>query len=251
MLHIIILAGGKAVRMGGDRPKPLVDIAGKPIIERLLQGVAPACAKPTIIVGYRGDEIIAWLGPRYDYVLQKEQLGTAHAVMCAKDLLAPQNDITSILVLFADHPLVTAKTAMALAEAREKNDAAMAVATVHIPHFEGDFALFKEWGRIVTDERGGLVKMVETRDATEEEKKITDVSPSFFCFDPPWLWKTLPLVKNENAKKEYGLTDMVNIAIAQQKKIITIPVDYREAMGSNTPEEVAIISKYFEGGSGS
>ena len=87
-------------------------------------------------------------------------------------------------------------------------------------------------------------KIVEAKDASDEEKDITEVSPSFFCFDPAWLWENLHLVKKDEIKKEYYLTDMINIAIAQNKKVLTTPVSPTEAMGANTPEEIAIVSKY-------
>ena len=230
--------------MGGDGPKALVEIHGKPIIEHLLNGTRDACAHPTVVVGHKGDEIITRIGDRCDYVFQGEQLGTAHAVMSARELLAPRKEISSVLVLYGDHPLVTARTALELNELREKNNAAIAMATVQVPAFEDDFVIFRDWGRVVREKNGAVVKVVEVKDATDEEKKITEVSPSFFCFDPAWLWSNLNLVKRDNVKKEYYLTDMVNIAIEQNKNVVTVPVRPIEAMGANTPHEIAIVSKY-------
>jgi bifunctional UDP-N-acetylglucosamine pyrophosphorylase/glucosamine-1-phosphate N-acetyltransferase len=184
------------------------------------------------------------LGKRCDYVFQDEPLGTAHAVSCAGGHLARRKDITSILVLYGDHPLVTAGTAKKLAATRENNNATIAMATVQIPNFEKDFSVFRHWGRVIRTSNGKLKKIVEAKDASEEEKMIPEVSPSFFCFDPAWLWENLHLVKKDRAKKEYYLTDMVNIALAQNKNVITIPVSPVEAMGANTPEEIVIISKY-------
>ncbi len=186
MLHILILAGGKATRMGGDCPKALVPVNGKPIIEHLLANVAEACPRPVIVVGYRGDEIISRLGDAYDYVFQREQLGTAHAVGCAQEMIEKKPGATSILVLFGDHPLVTAKTAIALGTMREKNNAAIALATVHVPNFEGDFALFGDWGRIVHDKDGSLLKIVEVKGMAEDpnRKKDDRGQPQFFLFRP-------------------------------------------------------------------
>ena len=119
---------------------------------------ADACPRPTVVVGAQGEEIANCIGARCDYVFQSEPLGTAHAVSCAKEALAARKDITSILVLYGDHPLVTAKTAMELASTREKNGATIAMATVHIPNFDGDLAIFRHWGRIARTDTGELIK---------------------------------------------------------------------------------------------
>ena len=118
------------------------------------------------------------------------------------------------------------------------------MATVQVPNFNEDFSIFHHWGRVVRAKDGKVIKVVEVKDANDDEKKITEVSPSFFCFDPAWLWANLHLVKNENIKREYYLTDMINIAIAQNKNVVTLAVSPIEAMGANTPEEIAIVSKY-------
>jgi bifunctional UDP-N-acetylglucosamine pyrophosphorylase/glucosamine-1-phosphate N-acetyltransferase len=231
--------------MGGDHPKALADINGKPILGHLFERIESACPRPTVVVGaHNGNEIIDRMGDRFDYVFQDEQLGTAHAVLCAKEILTQMKNITSLLVLYGDHPLVTAGTAKKLEELREKQNAAVAMATVQVPNFDADFVLFRNWGRVVRASDDTVLKVVEVKDATSDEKKITEVSPSFLCFEPAWPWSNLHLVKNDNAKKEYYLTDMVNIAIAQNKKIVTMPVPPVEAMGANTPQEIAIVSKY-------
>jgi len=118
------------------------------------------------------------------------------------------------------------------------------MATVRVPNFDADFVLFRDWGRVVRANNGEILKIVEVKDASDDEKKITEVSPSFFCFEPTWLWANLHLVKNNNIKREYYLTDMVNIAITQNKRVVAIPVTPREAMGANTPQEITIVSKY-------
>ena len=118
------------------------------------------------------------------------------------------------------------------------------MATVQVPNFNDDFAIFRHWGRVVRTSNGKVIKIVETKDANDTEKEVTEISPSFFCFDPVWLWENLHLVKKDNVKKEYYLTDMINIAIAQNKNVVTLSVSPIESMGANTPEEIAIISKY-------
>lgn len=229
--------------MGGEHPKALRELNGSPIIGYLLRNIASVCERPTIVVGYKADEVMARLGNAYQYALQREQLGTAHAVMCAKEGLM-KKDATSIVVLYCDHPLVSAGTVRALGELREHHRAAIAFGTLTVPGFEDDFAVFREWGRIVRAHDGTIVKIVEVKDATEEEKKIREVSPSYFCFKPEWLWANLERVQNHNVKKEYYLTDLVTMAIQDGETVVSMPVSAREAMGANTPEELAIIRKY-------
>lgn len=242
MLHVLILAAGKGTRMGGDYPKVLAEVRGRSMVERLLLGIRPACSKPTIVVGYKGEEVIARLGNEYEYVWQKEQLGTGHAVASAKEVLEPL-PISTLVVLYGDHPLVTEKTVESLAALRETSGAAIAMGTVTVPNYEGEFKIFSNWGRIVRSEEGAVLRIVESKDASREELNIREHSPSYFAFDPRWLWASLPKIRNQNAKGEYYLTDLVGFTIAEGRKVVTVPVRPEEAMGANTPEELEIVEK--------
>ena len=115
--------------------------------------------------------------------------------------------------------------------------------TVTLPHFDGEFAAFREWSRILRNSKDEIVGLVEAKDATEEQLQLKDVNPSFFCFDPVWLWENIHSIDTNNAKAEFYLTDLVNIAIAQQRVIPWISVDPHEAMGANTLEEITFIEQ--------
>ncbi|MBI5220405.1 MAG: NTP transferase domain-containing protein [Candidatus Liptonbacteria bacterium] len=244
MTHVLILAAGRGTRMGGDLPKVLTPVHGRPIIECLLANVQPVCPRPTIVVGFKGEEVIARLGNSYQYAWQREQLGTAHAVGSAREVIQQIPGLSTLVVLYGDHPLVTAATVRALAAAREGANAVAAMTTVQLPDFEGDRCIFRDWSRVIRDAQGKIIKVVEVRDATAAELQVTEVNPSFYGFDPAWLWATIDRVGNQNAKGEYYLTDMVSLALADDQKIVTVPLGPEEAMGANTPAEVAIVEAH-------
>lgn len=242
--HIIILAGGKGVRMQCEHPKVLTEIRGKALIEHLLKNIVPSDPRPTIVVGYKGDDVVARLGAKtYDYVWQKEQLGTGHAVGAAREELENKN-FENIIVLYGDHPLVSSETVHRLVAAREKGNATIAMGTVNVRNYEGDYRVFERFGRVVRNGQGEVSGIVEFKDATPEEKKIPEVNPSYFCFDATWLWENIDAIQNDNASKEYYLTDLVEIAWSQKKKVVAVSINPPEGMGANTPEELEIISRY-------
>lgn len=245
--------------MKSETPKVLIEANGRPLIAHLLKNIAPVAPRPTIVVGYRGEEVIGRLegrndndydnqnvrGTRYDYVWQKEQLGTGHAVACAKESLQNKG-VKNVVVLYGDHALVTAETVNGLVEARESNDATIAMGAITVPSFEGDNSAFERFGRIIRDELGNVVENVEFKDATSEQRAMCEVNPSYFCFEANWLWENIEKIQNKNAAREYYLTDLVKLAFSQRKKVVTVPIDPVEGMGANTPEELSIVNKYLQ-----
>ena len=119
--------------------------------------------------------------------------------------------------------------------------------TLRVPDFGGVHAAFYGFGRVVRGADGRVARIVELKDATEEEKGITDLNPSLFCFDANWLWDNLPKVSNNNAQGEYYLTDMVGMAIEQGRKIASLEIDCKECIGVNTPEELELAHKIILG----
>lgn len=229
--------------MGGDRPKVLVEVEGKSLALHLLSNIQGACERPTIVVGYKGEEVVAQLGSGYQYAWQREQLGTGHAVAVAREILEPL-PISTLIVLYGDQPLVTARTVRALALLREETEATIAMGTVTIPDYENENRVFSAWGRVVRDENGEVARIVEAKDASPEDLGIKELSPSFFAFNPGWLWESLSKLKNQNAKKEYYLPDLVGLAIAEGQKVVTVPIEPVEAMGANTLEELEIVARH-------
>ncbi len=244
MVEYLILAGGKGKRMNTEKPKALVEAKGIPLIQYVLNTLAKlGYHKPHIVIGYKADEMKEKLGPDFPYILQVEQKGTGHAVMCAHEMLKDKG-LTELVVLLADQPLVSHKSIQKLVNERQKSGAVFSMATVAPEHHEGDFKVFEKMGRIVRDAKGAIEAIVEYKDASDEVKKLKEVNSSVYCFDTAWLWKNLPKLQNTNASGEYYLTDLVKIAREQGKIVVPVVLDTSEGMGANTPEELVVVERY-------
>jgi bifunctional UDP-N-acetylglucosamine pyrophosphorylase / glucosamine-1-phosphate N-acetyltransferase len=241
MAHIIILAGGKGTRMKSDMPKVLHPVKGKPIIERQLENITSICADPTIIVGFKADEVRAATHNKYHYVEQKEQLGTGHAIMCAKKDLE-KRDIKTIIVLPGDHPLVQAQTLEYLLELHHNQKAAVTIGTTVVPNYDGEYSIFQNYGRIIRGQDGTVAKIVEFKDASDEERASREVNLSYYCFDATWLWANIDTIANKNKANEYYLTDMVQIAKEQGLVVAAYPIQsLTECLGINSPEQLRMV----------
>lgn len=244
MNQVLILAGGKGTRMKSDRPKTLNLINRKTILSHILDKVEKTAVKPCIVVGYKGDEIIKEIGNKCDYVYQDEQLGTGHAVMCAKKVLEGKN-AENILVLPGDHPLINPDTLKNLLKIHILKNATVSLSTVIVPHFENQYKCFQHSGRIIRNKNGEIQKIVEFKDASEEEKNIKEVNVSYYCFKARWLWDNIDKLKDENSANEYYLTDIIKIAFEQKEKIISVIIENsNECLGVNTIDELKIAEKY-------
>jgi bifunctional UDP-N-acetylglucosamine pyrophosphorylase / glucosamine-1-phosphate N-acetyltransferase len=246
MAHVVILAAGKGTRMKSDLPKTLHPVKGVPILNRLLESVFAVCPKPSIIVNHNGDLIREATGNSCNYIFQEEQLGTGHAVMVAKDDLS-EKGYDTILVLLGDHPLVSVETLKNLEKVHKEKKATITMATAVVPHFEENFSVFHHYGRVIRNGGGQVKKIVEFKDATEDEREVKEVNLAYYCFDAKWLWENISKLNNNNASGEYYLTDMIGIAVNQGKNVEACVVkDYLEGMGVNTPEQLKIIEDRIE-----
>ena len=241
--QIIILAGGKGKRMNQEIPKALVLFHNKPMIEYLLDAVAHSgvCEKPVLVVGYQRELVMSHIGDRALYAVQEEQLGTGHAVKMAEATIP--SDAENVIVLYGDQPAVTGAMIAHLNNTHKTSGAVLTMATVTIPSYEDWYQVFyPAFSRIVRSTDGTIERSVEFKDATEQEKTITELNPCYFCFNKQWLFENLALLKNENAQGEYYLTDLVKRAV-QTGKVASIAISPEEALGVNSIEELQRLEK--------
>ena len=244
-VKIVILAGGKCKRMQSNLPKGLFPIKGKPMIKHLLESIEKSGIdpRPVVVVGYKKELVIDELGEKYNYAIQEEQLGTGHAVLSAKEKVG--SEANHVLVLYGDNPFMTAETMKKIVEEHLKSETKITMATVELPDFQDWRAFFyTNFSRIVRDENSEIVRSVEFKDASEEEKRITEVNPCYFCFEAKWLWKSLEKIENNNSQKEYYLTDLIGVAIKEGEKINSIAIEPKEALAANSQEELELLEKF-------
>ncbi len=230
--QIVILAAGKGRRMNNlDLPKVLFPLHGKPLILPLLEQVKKISPHPpVIVVGFKRGEVMEALGPEYTYAFQKEQLGTAHAVWCAKPKISSKN----ILVLYGDMPFMKASSMEKLIKFHLDKKPMISMFTSFVPNFKGPRASLDNYGRIIRDHYGNIVKITEYKDATEEERKIKEVNPGIYVFNTEWLWSHIDLINNNNTQNEFYLTDIIEVAISESFPIESIKIDPKEVVGINT-----------------
>ncbi|NCN83081.1 MAG: NTP transferase domain-containing protein [Candidatus Pacebacteria bacterium] len=242
-VRIIVLAGGLGKRMGGELPKVLTPLNNKPIIGYLAAELKKLelSYPPTIVVGAKAEMVREYLGNDFNYVTQEQQLGTGHAVGCARFELIGTAD--TIVTLYGDHPLVTANMVKRLVAKHHEAQAAMTLGVVKVPDFQGWREALINFGRVIRNEDGSVARIVEMKDATEAEKQITEVNPSYFCFSAEWLWENITKLENTNAQSEYYLTDLLQAAFDQGQKVATIQIEAEEALGINTPAELVKVSE--------
>ncbi|RIL73120.1 bifunctional UDP-N-acetylglucosamine diphosphorylase/glucosamine-1-phosphate N-acetyltransferase GlmU [Staphylococcus devriesei] len=224
--NAVILAAGKGTRMKSKKYKVLHEVAGKTMIEHVLTNVKNAGVNQIVtIVGHGAEDVKSTLGDQSLYSYQEEQLGTAHAVKMAQEHL--ENEEGTTLVVCGDTPLITASTLQQLIEHHEATQAQATVlsATAQIPF---------GYGRIVSDNNQQLKRIVEEKDATEEEKLITEISSGIFAFDNKVLFNKLAQVKNDNVQGEYYLPDVISLILEDEGKAeIHHTDDFDEVMGVN------------------
>lgn len=231
----IILAAGKGTRMKSDLPKVLHEVCGRPMLALVLDACRQvSCDRFLVVIGYEAQRVRdTFAGNDQDvvWVEQTEQLGTGHAaVMCREHLESVSGPV---LLLAGDGPLIRPETLREILATHEREQAACTLATCIMP----DPA---RYGRIVRDENGELVGIVEYLDADPEQRKINEINISLYCFDAAALRSVLPRLDNNNAKGEYYITDALGLLRSDEAKIAAVPaVPPEEAMGINTVEELA------------
>ncbi|KTD11621.1 Bifunctional GlmU protein, UDP-N-acetylglucosamine pyrophosphorylase and glucosamine-1-phosphate N-acetyltransferase [Legionella gratiana] len=228
-LQIIILAAGQGKRMYSNIPKVLHQLAGKPMLVRVVetaQQLNPDVIH--VIYGHGGEQLKNSLPDLpVHWVYQAEQLGTGHAVMQALPFIPPQ---TQVLVLSADVPLIQESTLRALIECSNPANSYQSILTLLVAHLEEPSG----FGRIIRDNQGEVSIIVEEKDANEQEKNIKEIYSGICCTISDDLEKWLPKLSNNNAQGEYYLTEIIALAVASQTPIRTLSAkDNTEIQGVN------------------
>jgi bifunctional UDP-N-acetylglucosamine pyrophosphorylase/glucosamine-1-phosphate N-acetyltransferase len=230
----IILAAGKSTRMKSSRPKPLHEVCGRPMLEYVLRACFEAgCSKVIVVVGHGREAIVSRFDgdPRIHWVEQTEQLGTGHAArMCIGALAGHRSDV---FILAGDGPLIRGEVLRTLLQAHHDEQAAGSMATAMLDDPTG-------YGRIVRDENGEFLEIVEQADASPQQREIREVFPSYYCFKSDDLIDALAKLTNTNAKREYYLTDVYKILRESGKKVLAVQaVTQEDAMAVNDRMQLA------------
>jgi len=225
-LSAIILAAGEGKRMKSKKSKVLHKVGGKEMIGWVYDAVQQAGIQNTIVVvGHKAEQVMEYLGDKAQFVLQKEQLGTGHAVMQAQSVL--QNTEGYVIILNGDIPLIKAETIKQALTYHMENHHSATVITTQLDDAAG-------YGRIIRDSEGNVVRIVEDKDANEQEKSIKEINSGLYCFTVKSLLDSLGKLNNNNSQGEYYLTDTIEILIKDGHKVGALLVeDSTELLGIN------------------
>lgn len=240
ILTAIILAAGKGTRMNSNRAKVLFPIAGKAMVQRVVESAFKAgCESLCVVVGHQKESVISLLegDPRISFAEQAQQLGTGHAVMMAQPYFhEPEQDV---LVLRGDVPLLSPQTLQRMHHEHLENGFSCTVLTA----FLDDPG---RYGRILREPDGQISGIVEFKDATAEQLAIKEWNTGIYCFKSGELFAALAQVSNSNNQQEYYLTDVLSILRSQGKKVGGVVLENLvEASGVNSQEQLAELEDQF------
>ncbi len=206
--------------------KVLHPVCGKPMVEHVVdEALKLSLSKLVTIVGHGAEEVKKQLGEKSEYALQAEQLGTAHAVKQAQPFLADEKGVT--IVICGDTPLLTAETMEQMLKEHTQREAKATILTAVAEDPTG-------YGRIIRGENGAVQKIVEHKDASEEERLVTEINTGTYCFDNEALFRAIDLVSNDNAQGEYYLPDVIEILKNEGETVAAYQTDnFQETLGVN------------------
>lgn len=242
-LEAVVLAAGKGTRMKSDLPKVLHPLAGRPLLDHVLDTVAAVGVDHTVVVvGHKADLVQETCArPGIEFVLQQPQLGTGHAVQVTVDQLRPGG---FCVVLAGDVPLLTVATLQRLLDEARQSEAAAIILTCVVE----DAAAY---GRIIKDASGQVRKIVEARDATPEELAVGEYNTGILCFRTELMIEALANLTTDNDQGEYYLTDTVAWLVGQGHRVEAVATeDPDEVGGINTVDELAAAEVIFNKRSG-
>jgi bifunctional UDP-N-acetylglucosamine pyrophosphorylase/glucosamine-1-phosphate N-acetyltransferase len=231
-LATVILAAGQGVRMKSDLPKVLHPLLGRPLVTYAVETArALTGTTPVLVVGYGAEAVRETVGDDAVFVEQAEQRGTGHAVLQAREVLQGQSDL--VLVTYADMPLLTTETLRQLVKRQQENSGPITMLTLVEENPRG-------FGRVIRDESDAVIEIVEEAVATPEQLAIRELNAGVYCFDADWLWTHVDRIPLSLPKREYYLTDLIGMAIAEGLRVEAVTAeDAAEALGINTRVHLA------------
>ncbi|MFJ8072154.1 bifunctional UDP-N-acetylglucosamine diphosphorylase/glucosamine-1-phosphate N-acetyltransferase GlmU [Peribacillus sp. NPDC096447] len=224
--YAIILAAGQGTRMKSKLYKVLHPVCGKPMVQHVIDQVNQLQIEEIVtVIGHGAEKVQEQLGDSCKYALQEQQLGTAHAVMQAESVLSAKSGTT--LVICGDTPLIKAETMKELIALHEQSQAKATILTAYADNPAG-------YGRVLRGEGGLVEKIVEHKDASDEERYVKEINTGTYCFDNQALFNALKKVSNENVQGEYYLPDVIEI-LKQEGEVVTAfqSNDFEETLGVN------------------
>lgn len=242
-IRAVILGAGKGTRMKSNLPKVLHEIFAKPLIGWVLDSInrLPYKNESIVVIGHGAHDVEEYLNHNYKYTkttLQKEQLGTGHAVAQALPMLHDYRG--TLIITCGDTPLLTTATLQKLIKFHEENNSDLTVMTTTFDDPTG-------YGRIIRSVKDEVMKIVEEKDATEEQKEIKEVNTGVYCLNWAKIRKAFNELKNNNAQGEYYLTDIVKWARHNQYKVLGyVAKDSDEIYGINSRQNLAVASKLMQ-----
>ncbi|MEK4533860.1 bifunctional UDP-N-acetylglucosamine diphosphorylase/glucosamine-1-phosphate N-acetyltransferase GlmU [Peribacillus sp. FSL K6-1552] len=224
--YAIILAAGQGTRMKSKLYKVLHPVCGKPMVQHVIDQVNQLQIEDIVtVIGHGAEKVQEQLGDSCKYALQEQQLGTAHAVMQAGDVLSDKSGIT--LVICGDTPLIKAETMEALITLHEQSKAKATILTAYADNPDG-------YGRVLRSENGLVEKIIEHKDASDEERYVKEINTGTYCFDNQALFSALKKVSNDNVQGEYYLPDVIEILKEEGESVTAFQSsDFDETLGVN------------------
>lgn len=234
--YAIVLAAGQGTRMKSKLYKVLHPVCGKPMVEHVVDQIAQLDMKKIVtIVGHGAEDVQEHLRDKSEFVKQEEQLGTAHAVLQAKELLADLDGVT--IVVCGDTPLIESTTMGALIKYHSEKRAKATILTTQLDNPTG-------YGRILRDDLGIVERIVEHKDATEKEQRVQEINTGTYCFDNRALFEALSKVSNDNAQGEYYLPDVIKILKDSDEVVAAYRMEnFEESLGVNDRVALAEASR--------
>lgn len=231
---VIILAAGLGTRMKSDMAKVLHKVGGKPMINHVVDTASGVTTDNIIVVtGYQSDRVREAVKsyPNVCFALQEKQLGTGHAVLCAMSEV--KEHIDSVVILCGDVPLLVSETVSLFIQHHQRKGNVLTVLAVEVEIPTG-------YGRMIVDDDGMLIRIVEESDATVDEKRINIINSGIYCVERAFLDRALSMLKPENAQGEFYLTDIISIAANEKLKIgLYIGQNSDEVIGVNSLQDLS------------